>query len=148
LWVKTRPFVSRSHGSFRQLPERGARQTWRITAASFPANSGQILVELLKRRANVDITFVPFAGSTPAVTALLGGHVTALFDNYATVAEHVQAGKLRVLAAASKQRSEPRPDVPTVAEAGFQGYGIDSSCGGWSRRQRHRRQQLPNSAAG
>ena len=98
-----------------------------ITAASFPANSGQILIELLKHRANVDITFVPFPGSTPAVTALLGGHVTALVDNYATVAEHVQAGKLRVLAAVSPERTEAWPDVPTVAEAGFKGYGLD----GW-----------------
>ena len=98
-----------------------------ITAASFPANSGQILIELLKRRANADITFVPFPGSTPAVTALLGGHVTALVDNYATVAEHVQAGKLRPLAAVSLERSQARPDVPTVAEAGFKDYGLD----GW-----------------
>jgi tripartite-type tricarboxylate transporter receptor subunit TctC len=119
-----------SASPFRTLPEflNAARaKPGEITAASFPANNGQILVEVLKRRANVDITFVPFPGSTPAVTALLGGHVTALFDNYATVGEHVEAGKLRVLAATSRERSDAFRDVPTVAESGFKGYGLD----GW-----------------
>jgi tripartite-type tricarboxylate transporter receptor subunit TctC len=118
-----------SASSIRTLTDllNAARATpGRITAASFPANTGQVSIEWLKHRANVDITFVPFAGSAPAVTALLGGHVTALVDNYATVAEHVQAGKLRVLATVSRERSEAQPDVPTVAETGFEGYGLDS----------------------
>jgi len=97
-----------------------------IMAAGFPANNSQISIEVLKRRANVDITFVPFPGSTPAVTALLGGHVALLSDNYATVAEHIQAGKLRALATTSRQRSEAATDVPTVAEA-----GIDYAIEGW-----------------
>src|SRR5262245_48954912 len=114
-----------------------------ITAAGFPANNSQISIEVLKRRANVDITFVPFPGSTPAVNALLGGHVTALSDNYATVAAHIKADNLRALATTSRERSEVLPDVPTVAEMGFKDYGVE----GWwasSPRQRYRRQHWPS----
>src|SRR5262245_7939541 len=98
-----------------------------ITAAGFPANNSKISIEVLTRRANVDITSVPFPGSTPAVNALLGGHVTALSDNYATVAAHIKAGNLRALATTSRERSEVLPDVPTVAEMGFKDYGVE----GW-----------------
>ncbi len=66
-----------------------------FTMATFVATAPHIAREVLNRIAEVDITFVPFPGSAPAVTALLGGHVTALYDNYATVAEHVNAGRLR-----------------------------------------------------
>src|SRR5260370_10943974 len=88
------------------------------------ATAPHIGLEMLKRMENVNITFVPSPGSAPAVTALLGGHVTALYDNYATVAEHVRAGKLRVLATGWPTRVEALPDVPTVAEAGYKEYGL------------------------
>jgi tripartite-type tricarboxylate transporter receptor subunit TctC len=100
-----------------------------LTVATFAGTSAHIGPEELKHVANVDLTFVPFPGSTPAVTALLGGHVTALFDNYAAVAEHVNAGKLRVLATAWPTRVEALPNIPTIAEAGYQGYGITSWWG-------------------
>jgi tripartite-type tricarboxylate transporter receptor subunit TctC len=81
-----------------------------------PATSQHIGVEKLKRAAGVDMVNVPFLGSAPAVNAILGGHVTALFVNYPAVAEQVSAGKIRVLATASRTRIESMPDVPTVSE--------------------------------
>jgi tripartite-type tricarboxylate transporter receptor subunit TctC len=54
-----------------------------LTVASFTATGAHIALEDFKRRAALDITFVPFSGSAPAVTALLGGHVTGMLDNYA-----------------------------------------------------------------
>jgi tripartite-type tricarboxylate transporter receptor subunit TctC len=80
------------------------------------ATSQHIGVEKLKRTAGVDMVNVPFLGSAPAVNAILGGHVTALFVNYPAVAEQVSAGKIRVLATASRTRIESMPDVPTVSE--------------------------------
>jgi tripartite-type tricarboxylate transporter receptor subunit TctC len=91
-------------------------------ASAGPATAQQIAFEVLKRAANVDITHVPFAGGAPAVTALLGGHVTSVLGNYADVAEQLNAGKLRALATASRTRIEALPNLPTVAESGYAGY--------------------------
>jgi tripartite-type tricarboxylate transporter receptor subunit TctC len=81
-----------------------------------PATSQHIGAEKLKRAANVDMINVPFLGAAPAVNALLGNHVTALFINYPSVSEQVKAGKARVLATASRARLESLPGVPTIAE--------------------------------
>jgi tripartite-type tricarboxylate transporter receptor subunit TctC len=94
-------------------------------AASGPASPFQIGFEVLKRAADVRITFVPFPGGAPAVNALLGGHVTAMFGTYSIVSEHVKAGKLRALATGSRTRPEGLPDVPTVRESGYRNYEVD-----------------------
>src|SRR5262249_18424197 len=60
-----------------------------LTTAIFVATASHIGFEMFKRASSINLTAVPYAGSGPAVTALLGGHITSLFDNYATVAEHV-----------------------------------------------------------
>jgi tripartite-type tricarboxylate transporter receptor subunit TctC len=97
-----------------------------LTLASFgPATSSQIWFEMLKRAANVDMTFVPYPGMAPAVNALLGEHVTSAWVDYLAVSEQVTAGKLRVLATPARTRIEALPDVPTVAESGYKDYGVD-----------------------
>jgi tripartite-type tricarboxylate transporter receptor subunit TctC len=98
-------------------------------AAAGPATAFQIAIEMLKRNANVDMTFVPFPGSPPAVNALLGEHVTSALSDYAVVAEQIKAGRLRALATPSSERIEPLPDVPTVAESGYPDYAVDVSFG-------------------
>jgi len=80
---------------------------------------------MLKHAANVDMTFVPFPGGAPAVSALLGNHVTSVFLPYGGLEEQLRAGKLRALATASRTRSEPLPDVPTIAESGYKDYETD-----------------------
>lgn len=94
-------------------------------AASGPASPFQIGFEILKRAANVNMTFVPFQGGAPAVNALLGGHVTSMFSAFFPVSEHLKTGKLRALATASFARLEALPDVPIVQEFGFRGYEVD-----------------------
>lgn len=94
-------------------------------ASSGPASPFQIGFEMLKRLANVDMTFVPYPGVAPAVNALLGGHVASALTTYSSVAEHLQAGKLRALAAASRTRIEAIPNVPTVTELGYQDFEVD-----------------------
>jgi tripartite-type tricarboxylate transporter receptor subunit TctC len=102
----------------------------RLTMAGVgPGTAFQIAIEMLKRNANVDMTFVPFPGSPPAVNALLGEHVTSAISDYAVVAEQIKAGGLRALATASSERIEPLPDLPTVAESGYRDYAVDVSFG-------------------
>src|SRR5262249_46573475 len=98
----------------------------KLTMASVgPATAQHIGLEMLKRAAGVDLTYVPFAGGSPAINALLGGDVTSVFAEYAPLAEHLKAGTLRALATSAPRRIEPLPDLPTVAEVGYAGYEVD-----------------------
>jgi tripartite-type tricarboxylate transporter receptor subunit TctC len=90
-----------------------------------PATSSQIAFEMLKRAANANITFVPFAGYTPAMQAVLSNTITAALADYSTLQGQLQTGKLRALATASPERIGPLPDVPTVAELGYKGVATD-----------------------
>ena len=81
-----------------------------------------VSMELLLRRLGLNVTHVPYKGAAPAMTDLLAGQVQLKMDTYATSTQHVAAGKLRVLAIASRARSALMPDVPTVAEQGPPGY--------------------------
>jgi len=91
-----------------------------LTLASIgPASTAHIAFEMLKRASKADMTFVPFPGTAPALNALLGDHVTSFLGNYAEVAEHLKAGRLRPLATVSTTRIEPAPNLPTLAELGY-----------------------------
>jgi tripartite-type tricarboxylate transporter receptor subunit TctC len=90
-----------------------------------PASTVHIGIEELKRAAKVDLTFIPYPGPPPAVSALLGGHVTAIFVPYSAVEAHLKAGKLRALAISSRTRIELLPKVPTLAESGYEDFAMD-----------------------
>lgn len=77
--------------------------------------------ELFKLVAGVAITHIPYKGSGPGVTDLLGGHVQMMFAGPLALEQHIRSGRLRPLAIADKRRSTVLPDVPTMAEAGFAG---------------------------
>ncbi|MBS7776599.1 tripartite tricarboxylate transporter substrate binding protein [Acidovorax sp. CCYZU-2555] len=72
----------------------------------------------------VKMLHVPYRGSGPAVTDLLGGQVDFMFDSITSARPHIEAGKLRAIAITTKTRSPSLPDVPTVAEAGVPGYEV------------------------
>jgi tripartite-type tricarboxylate transporter receptor subunit TctC len=78
--------------------------------------SNHLCTELFKSLAGVDLVHVPYKGSAPAVTDLLGGQVQVMFDNAPNVLPHVRAGKLRALAVSTAARSAFAPDLPAVAE--------------------------------
>jgi len=82
--------------------------------------------ELFKKMTGVDMIHIPYKGSAPALTDLLGGQVQLMFDNIPSSLPQVRAGKLRALAVTGPRRSPVLPDLPTVAEAGLTGYSITS----------------------
>jgi tripartite-type tricarboxylate transporter receptor subunit TctC len=93
-------------------------------ASTGNGSSNHISMELFKSLAGVEIVHIPYKGSGPAVTDLLGGQVQLMFDNTPNVLPHVKAGKLRALGSSGPARSPLTPDVPTVAEAGVAGYEV------------------------
>ena len=89
-----------------------------------------IIGEMFKQSANVQLLHVPYKGSAPATTDLLGNQVPLMFDNPGPLMQHIRNGKLRALAQTGDKRSAALPDVPTLREAGIIGlvaapwYGI------------------------
>jgi len=82
--------------------------------------------ELLKTLTNVDMTHVPYKGSGPALSDVIGGHVPIIIDTTIVLGAQIKAGKLRPLAVAYPQRLATLPDVPTAAEAGVPGWEVVS----------------------
>jgi len=79
--------------------------------------------------AGVELLHIPYKGSGPLTTDLLGGQVTMSFDTVTPVLPHIKAGKLRALAVTTGKRSSALPDVPTLAEAGLKGFDIGTWFG-------------------
>jgi tripartite-type tricarboxylate transporter receptor subunit TctC len=106
-----------------------------ITMASGGIGSGPHMAgEMFKVMAQVQMRHVPYRGSPPALTDLMGGQVHVMFDLMASSIEHVRTGKLRALAVTTASRSQLLPDVPTIAEfvpgyeaSGWQGIGAPSN---------------------
>lgn len=95
-------------------------------ASSGSGSSIHLSGELFNLVAGVKTVHVPYKGSAPAVTDLIGGQVQMMFDNLSSSLPHVRAGKLRALAVTGATRSAAAPDIPTMAEAGLPGYEITS----------------------
>jgi tripartite-type tricarboxylate transporter receptor subunit TctC len=91
-------------------------------ASSGNGTSIHLSGELFKVMAGVQMTHVPYKGSSPALQDLLGGQVQLMFDNLPPSLPQIKAGKLRALAVTSLARAPALPDVPTMAEAGLPGY--------------------------
>lgn len=80
--------------------------------------------EMFTSLAKVDMLHIPYKGSGPAVSDLLGGQVNYMFDSITSARNHIQSGKLRALAVTTSKRSKSLPNVPTMAEAGVAGYDV------------------------
>jgi len=76
-----------------------------------------------------DVAHIPYKGSGPLATDLLGGQVTMSFDTVTPVLQHIRAGKLRALAVTTAKRSSVLPDVPTLDESGLKGFNIGTWFG-------------------
>ncbi|MGH8787788.1 MAG: tripartite tricarboxylate transporter substrate binding protein [Cupriavidus necator] len=95
-------------------------------ASSGSGSSIHLSGEMFKMQAHLKMLHVPYRGSAPAVTDLLGGQVQSMFDNTPSALPHVQSGRLRAIAITSAQRSPLLPDVPTIAESGYPGFDVQS----------------------
>jgi tripartite-type tricarboxylate transporter receptor subunit TctC len=89
-------------------------------------SSIHLAVELFSSLAGIQMTHVPYKGSGPATTDLVGGHIDVLFDPVSSLYPHVKAGKVRGLAISSLHRYEAAPELPTVIESGFPRFDIGS----------------------
>jgi tripartite-type tricarboxylate transporter receptor subunit TctC len=92
-------------------------------------NGSHLAVELFASMANVGLVHVPYKGTAPAATALLGGEVSFTISSIPSVLPHIRAGKLRALAVGSAQRLPALPEFPTLAESGVPGYEAFSWAG-------------------
>lgn len=91
---------------------------------------GHLSLELIKTMGKFDMQHVPYKGSAPAMTDVLGAQVPVMFSDMIAALPHIQAGKLLPIAVGSSQRVVFTPDVKTVAEQGFPGFEA-VSWGGW-----------------
>jgi tripartite-type tricarboxylate transporter receptor subunit TctC len=80
--------------------------------------------EMLNDAAGIDMVHVPFKGSGPSMTAVLGGEVQVLVENISAAVPNVKAGRLRPIAVTSISRAAPLPEVPTLNEAGLPGFEV------------------------
>jgi tripartite-type tricarboxylate transporter receptor subunit TctC len=95
----------------------------KITFASGgPATSLHIAIEVLRLATKIDINYVPYGGSGPAINALMGGHVQAVWADYPTIVSQIQAKTLRALVTTSPKRVSVMPDVPIMEETGITKY--------------------------
>src|SRR5882757_10683066 len=90
-----------------------------------PATSLHVAIEVIKRAADVTMTYVPYGGTAPAINALMGAHVTAVMSDYPTIVSQLQSGTLRPLVTISDKRVASLPDVPTLAETRLVKYDAD-----------------------
>jgi len=133
--LATSPFILVTNASItaRNVGELVAQAKAKPGALTFcSAGNGTVphlAGELFKLRAGVDIVHVPYKGGGPAIVDLVGGQVNMMFATPIEVAQHVQSGKLRVLATTSLNRLPAFADVPTLDESGYPGFEVASFFG-------------------
>ena len=85
--------------------------------------------ELFKQQAGIDMLHVPFKGSGPSMTALIGGQTDVVFENMPAAVQQIKSGKLKAFAVTTDKRSAAFPDVPTLQESGYPQFNVSSWFG-------------------
>jgi tripartite-type tricarboxylate transporter receptor subunit TctC len=98
-------------------------------ASSGSGTSIHLSGELFKQLAGVQMTHVPYKGSSAALPDVMSGQVNVMFDNAPSVMQHIRGGKLKAIAVTSSKRSPALPNVPTIAESGLPGFEASSWFG-------------------
>ena len=114
-----------SDRSVKDVLAHARREPGRLTYAS--AGNGtsiHLAGEVFASMAQLKLLHIPYKGSGPAVTDMLGGQVDLMFDSITSARPHIQSGKLLALGVTSARRSPALPEVPTIAEAGVPGYEV------------------------
>jgi tripartite-type tricarboxylate transporter receptor subunit TctC len=94
----------------------------KLTLGSGGGAAMQVNFEMLQQATHIRTTFVPYAGTVPAVIAALGGHIDVVFSDFPTAWPQIKSGALRALATGARTRLESLPAVPTIDESGYKGY--------------------------
>ena len=129
--VATQPFVFTTHPSLaatnmKELIALAKARPGQIHFGSGGAGGAAHLgTELLKHMTGIDLTHVPYKGTGPALSAMIGGEIQTQLIGVSSVVPHLKSGRLRVLAVGGSKRSPALPDVPTVIESGIPGYVFD-----------------------
>lgn len=114
-----------SDRSVKDVLAHARREPGKLTYAS--AGNGtsiHLAGEVFASMAQLKLLHIPYKGSGPAVTDMLGGQVDLMFDSITSARSHIQSGKLLALGVTSARRSPALPEVPTLAEAGVPGYEV------------------------
>jgi tripartite-type tricarboxylate transporter receptor subunit TctC len=98
-------------------------------SSSGPGGAPHLAMELFKRQANVDLIHIPYKGSSPSISDLIGGRVMLTMDSLVQSFPHLKAGRLKALAVLGPRRAALLPEVPTIAEAGLPGYALTNWFG-------------------
>jgi tripartite-type tricarboxylate transporter receptor subunit TctC len=101
-------------------------------ASSGNAAAPHLAGEAFKIATGVDMQHVPYKGSGPALTDLMGGQVQLMFDSLPSSISHIKSGKLRAIAVTTAKRASALPNVPTIAESGVPGFDISTWYGIWA----------------
>jgi tripartite-type tricarboxylate transporter receptor subunit TctC len=120
------PLVVRSDSPYKTLADliadAKAKPGKVVFSSGGPASTLHLAIEVLRRAAKLDITYVPYPGTAPAINALMGGHVNAVWADYPTVVAQLKSGTLRGLVVSSDKRVTSLPDIPTLTETGIVKY--------------------------
>jgi tripartite-type tricarboxylate transporter receptor subunit TctC len=106
-----------------------ARNGGLSVASAGNGSSNHLALELLMRQAHLKLTHIPYKGSGPAITDLLGSQVDAMMDQLTASIGHIREGRIKVLAVTSKARSPLLPNVPTLSELGVTGFEASTWTG-------------------
>jgi tripartite-type tricarboxylate transporter receptor subunit TctC len=126
--LATLPFVvvSRPDAPFKTIAELvAAARKDRLTYGSAGNGSvNHLLGEMFNAAAGVKLTHIPYRGAAPAMTDLMGGQINVVFTSLPSVAGAIKSGKLQPIAVTSAKRAETFNSIPTIAEAGYQGFDV------------------------
>jgi len=98
-------------------------------ASAGSGSSNHLAIELLMRMANLKLLHIPYKGSGPAITDLLGSQVESMMDQLTASIGHIREGRIKAIAISSAKRSPLLPNVPTLDEAGVKGYEATTFTG-------------------
>jgi tripartite-type tricarboxylate transporter receptor subunit TctC len=98
-------------------------------ASAGAGTSTHLAAALFEHLAHVELVHVPYKGGGPSIIAVVSGEVPVTFGTAAAVSPHIKSGRMRALAVTGGQRSAQMPDLPTIAEAGLQGYAMENWLG-------------------
>src|SRR5258706_16296561 len=114
----------------RELIELAKKRPGEIAySSSGPGGAPHLAMELFKRQAGIDLLHVPYKGSSPSISDLIGGRVMLTMDSLVQSLPYIKAGRLKALAVLGPKRTALLPEVPTVAESGLPGYALTNWFG-------------------